>query len=194
MVHDQQRFASTDELLAALPYLDEAPKDAGTLELLVRRPGIGQREILTEGELSLEVGLVGDTWQDRPSTRTDDGGPHPEMKLNVMSWRMVSTLADNDDLRAQAGDQLYVDLDLSHDNLPAGSQLVIGDPEERGAVIEVTPQPHTGCAKFIARFGVDAQRFANGGEGRPRRLRGLNAIVVTPGLVRPGDSIRVLRP
>ncbi len=180
--------------MAALPHLDAAPKDLGTLEMVVSRPAFGEREILSEGELSADVGLVGDSWQHRPSRRTDDGGPHPEMKLNVMSSRMVSLLADTEERRALAGDQLYVDLDLSHDNLPAGSRLVIGDPDERGAVIEVTAQPHTGCAKFIARFGVDAQRFANGADGRPRRLRGLNATVVTPGVVRPGDAVQVLRP
>lgn len=187
-------FAKTAELEAALPFLDAAPKDTGTLDLLVRRPAMGEREILTEGELDIAMGLVGDTWQDRPSTRTEDGSPHPDMKLNVMSSRMVGLLADSDEQRALAGDQLYVDLDLSHDNLPAGSRLVIGDPAARGAVIEVTEQPHTGCAKFIARFGVDAQKFANGREGRPRRLRGLNAVVVTAGLVRPGDAVRVERP
>lgn len=180
--------------MAALPYLDQAPKDVGTLEMVVARPSLGERGILTEGELSVEVGLVGDTWQHRPSRRTADGSPHPHMKLNVMSWRMVCLLADNDEQRALAGDQLYVDLDLSHENLPTGSRLVIGDADERGAVIEVTAQPHTGCAKFISRFGVDAQAFANGGEGRPRRLRGLNAVVLTPGLVRPGDAVRVVRP
>lgn len=182
------------ELEAALPYLDDAPKDIGTLDLVVRRPGLGEREVLAEGELDVEVGLVGDSWQYRPSTRTEDGSPHPDMKLNVMSSRMVGLLADTDEERALAGDQLYVDLDLSHDNLPAGSRLIIGEPGVRGAVIEVTHQPHTGCAKFIARFGVDAQKFANGREGRPRRLRGLNAVVLAPGQVRPGDVVRVERP
>ncbi len=191
---DSLRFASTEELMAALPTLDSAPRDVGTLELVVCRPAAGEREILAEGALDVAVGLVGDNWQHRPSSRSADGGAHPDMQLNVMSWRMVSLLADSDERRALAGDQLYVDLDLSHDNLPARSRLVIGDPETRGAVIEVTEEPHTGCSQFIERFGVDAQRFANGREGRPRRLRGLNAVVVTPGLVRPGDVVRVLRP
>jgi MOSC domain-containing protein YiiM len=116
------------------------------------------------------------------------------MQLNVMSARMVGLLAGDRDQRALAGDQLYVDLDLSHANLPTGSRLVIGDPTRRGAVIEVTEQPHTGCAKFVARFGADAMRFVNGPVGRALRLRGLNARVVTAGRVRPGDTVTVVRP
>jgi MOSC domain-containing protein YiiM len=87
---------------------------------------------------------------------------------------------------------MFVDLDLSHDNLPAWSELHIGGPD--GAVIVVTDQPHTGCGKFIARFGKDALAFVNGPEGKPRRLRGLCAKVVRPGPVRPGDEVRVVRP
>ncbi len=160
---------TTSELLAALPFLDAAPKEVGRLDLVVRRPAIGEREVLAEGELDVAVGLVGDTWVERPSSRTSDGTAHPDMKLNVMSSRMVGLLADTDEGRALAGDQLYVDLDLSHANLPAGSRLVIGDPGARGAVIEVTEQPHAGCAKFISplrsRCPALCQRRARGGPG-----------------------------
>ncbi|WP_211675501.1 hypothetical protein [Ornithinibacter aureus] len=182
------------ELEAFLPVLLAAPRDVGTLDLVVRRPAAGVREVLDEGELDLVVGLVGDTWAERGSSRSADGGPHPDMQLNVMSSRMVGFLAGDPDRRALAGDQLYLDLDLSHENLPAGSRLTIGDPAERGAVIEVTEQPHTGCAKFIDRFGAEAMRFVNGSVGRPLRLRGLNARVVVPGRVRPGDAVTVTRP
>ena len=185
---------SPEELQAFLPQLLAAPRDVGTLELVVRRPGPGEREVLDEGELDLAVGLVGDTWVERGSSRTPDGGPHPEMQLNVMSARMVAFLAVDPARRALAGDQLFLDLDLSHDNLPAGSRLTIGDPTVRGAVIEVTEVPHTGCAKFVERFGAEAMRFVNGRVGRPMRLRGLNARVVVPGRVGPGDPVRVARP
>jgi hypothetical protein len=185
---------SPEELEAFLPQLLAAPRDAGTLELVVRRPAPGQREVLDEGELDLGVGLVGDTWLERGSSKTADGGSHPEMQLNVMSARMVAFLAGDPARRALAGDQLFLDLDLSHDNLPAGSRLTIGDPAVRGAVIEVTEPPHTGCAKFVERFGAEAMRFVNGAVGRPMRLRGLNARVVVPGRVRPGDPVRVTRP
>jgi len=183
-----------EELEGFLPQLLAAPRDAGTLELVVRRPGLGEREVLDEGELDLTVGLVGDTWLERGSSKTSDGAAHPEMQLNIMSARMVSFLAGDPGRRPLAGDQLYLDLDLSHDNLPVGTRLTIGDPAVRGAVIEVTGVPHTGCAKFIDRFGAEAMRFVNGHVGRPLRLRGLNARVVVPGRVRPGDRVLVTRP
>ena len=116
------------------------------------------------------------------------------MQLNVMNGPLVAFLAGDPARRALAGDQLYLDLDLSHDNLPVGSRLTIGDPPTRGAVIEVTEPPHTGCAKFVERFGAEAMRFVNGAVGRPLRLRGLNARVVVPGRVRPGDPVTVTRP
>lgn len=182
-----------EELQAFLPTLLAAPRDAGTLELVVRRPQVGLREELEEGELDLEVGLVGDSWSRRPSRRSADGGPHPDMQLNVMNAPLVAFLAGHPARRALAGDQLYLDLDLSHENLPAGSRIAIGDPAGPGAVIEVTAQPHTGCAKFVERFGAEAMRFVNGEQGRPLRLRGLNARVVVPGRVRPGDRVTVDR-
>ncbi|MFQ6171028.1 hypothetical protein ACK8HX_05430 [Oryzobacter sp. R7] len=183
-----------EELHAFLPTLQAAPKDAGTLELVVRRPAAGEREVLEEGELDLAVGLVGDTWAVRGSSRTGDGGPHPDMQLNVVNASLAGFLAVDPARRALAGDQLYLDLDLSHENLPTGSLLTIGDLDVRGAVIEVTEPPHTGCAKFVDRFGAEAMRFVNGQVGRPMRLRGLNARVVVPGRVRPGDRVGVTRP
>ncbi|MBR7742664.1 hypothetical protein KC207_05100 [Phycicoccus sp. BSK3Z-2] len=191
---DTVTHRTAEELEAFLPQLHAAPQDRGTLDLVVRRPRVGEREVLDEGELDLELGLVGDSWKDRPSSRSADGGPHPDMQLNVMSTRMIGFLAGDADRVPLAGDQLYLDLDLSHDNLPAGSRLVIGDPRARGAVVEVTDQPHTGCAKFVERFGAEGMRFVNGRVGRPMRLRGLNAKVVVPGRVRPGDLVVVERP
>ena len=187
------KHRTPDELWAFLPTLLAAPREVGTLDLVVRRPQEGLREVLEEGELDLEVGLVGDSWSRRPSSRSADGGPHPDMQLNVMSGPLVAFLAGDPARRALAGDQLYLDLDLSHENLPAGSRVTIGDPAVRGAVIEVTAQPHTGCAKFVERFGAEAMRFVNGEQGRPLRLRGLNARVVVPGRVRPGDPVTVTR-
>ena len=177
---------TTAELEAFEETLRQSPRDDGTLELVVRRPGIGEREVLVEGSLDTEVGLVGDTWKDRTSSKMDHKAPHPRMQLNVMNHRMVAFLAGDDpDRRALAGDQLFVDLDLSEDNLPTGTRLAIGT-----AVIEVTEMPHRGCAKFMARFGEEAMRFVNGRLGRELRLRGINAVVVVPGVVRPGDTIQ----
>lgn len=185
---------TAQELRTLLPALRTAPRDVGTLAVLVRRPGPGEREVLAEGELDLALGLVGDTWAERGCRLTDDGGPHPEMQLTAMNATVAGFLAVDPGRLALMGDQLYLDLDLSHENLPAGSRLTIGDPEVRGAVIEVSAQPHTGCAKFVDRFGAEAMRFVNGGAGRPMRLRGINARVVVAGRVRPGDRVAVTRP
>lgn len=174
-----------EALERGMPVLRESPKDNGTLDLIVRRPAIGEREILAEGELSLSEGVVGDTWNQRFSKRTEDGSPHPDMQLNIINSRLSRLVAgDADQDRALAGDQLHVDLDVSHDNLPAGTRLAIGT-----AVIEVTDQPHRGCPKFAARYGATALRFVNIGAGKDMRLRGINAKVVQPGTIRAGDAI-----
>lgn len=172
------------ELDAQLDHLRAAPHDDGVLELVVARPALLQRTVLEVGELSTTEGLVGDTWSQRPSKRTADGGPHPDMQLNIMGIRVARLLAVSDDRIPLAGDQLYVDLDLSVEALPAGTRLAIGT-----AVIEITDQPHTGCAKFTERFGPDALRFVNSEVGKALRLRGANAKVVVDGEVRPGDRI-----
>jgi hypothetical protein len=183
---------SVDELTAFLPTLDSAPRDVGTLRAVITRPAVGQREVLEVGHLDVADGLVGDTWGARGSRRTTDGSAHPDMQLNLMSHRLVAFLAQDPEREVLAGDQMFLDLDLSHANLPAWSELHIGGPE--GAVIVVTDQPHNGCGKFIARYGKDAMTFVNGPEGKPRRLRGLCAKVVRPGPVRPGDEVVVVRP
>ncbi|MDX6234692.1 MAG: hypothetical protein QOH68_3810 [Nocardioidaceae bacterium] len=178
---------SIAELEAGIALIRRSPADEGRLELIVRRPAIGEREVLTEGSLDLDEGLVGDTWSSRPSRRSDDGGPHPDMQLNVMNARAAQLIAGATDRWPLAGDQLFVDLDLSETNLPAGSRLAVGE-----AIIEMTDQPHTGCAKFAERFGPEALRFVNTPAARELRLRGANARVVAPGTVRPGDQIRKL--
>ena len=179
---------TTDELEAGLDEIVRAPAAEGTVELIVRRPAENEREVLEEGTLDLEEGLVGDMWHRRGSKRTADGTAHPDMQLTLMSARVVDLVAAGDRERwPLAGDQIYVDLDISEANLPAGTRLSLGT-----AVIEVTPEPHTGCAKFHARFGGDAHRFVNTKQHRHLRLRGLNAKVVEPGTVRTGDTIRKL--
>jgi hypothetical protein len=175
-------------LEAALDHLHAAPHETGRLTLVVRRPQPGTREILDEGVLDEAVGLVGDNWLSRATSHAVAAGRHLDAMVTVMGSRMVGLLGDTDQSRALAGDQLYVDLDLSHDNLPAGSRIAIGDD----AVLEVTAKPHAGCRKFLARFGADALAFVNGEEGSRLRLRGLNARVVHGGLVHPGDVVRRL--
>src|SRR5690349_623701 len=147
--------------------------------MLVRRPEVGARELLDEGVLDEADGLVGDNWLSRATSRAIAEGRHFDAMITVMSVRMVRLLAADDDVRALAGDQLYVDFDISHDNLPAGSRISIGDD----AVLEVTAKPHAGCKKFLARFGDDALAFVNGDVGSRLRLRGLNARVVRGGVI-----------
>ncbi len=146
---------------------------------------MGEREVLAEAELDLAEGLVGDMWRTRPSSKTDDGSAHPDMQVTMMNARCAALVAVEPERRALAGDQLYVDLDLSGENLPPGTRLALGS-----AVIEVTQIPHTGFAKFGQQFGRDALRFVNSPAGRDLNLRGVNARVVVPGTVKVGDVVR----
>jgi hypothetical protein len=182
-------FITTLELEAGLEHVRESPKERGVLSLIVRRPAIGEREILNEGYLDLEQGLVGDTWKDRGSFRTPDGSPHPDTQLNIMNSRAIALIAQSDDPKrwSPAGDQLFIDLDASVENLPAGTRLAIGS-----TVIEVTDLPHTGCVKFVSRYGKEAMQFVNSTVGRQLRLRGLNAKIIEPGTIRCGDEVRKL--
>ena len=188
MATDVARHLTKDELEAGLGEIERAPADVGTVALIVRRPAEGEREVLAEGVLDLREGLVGDSWLARGSRRMPDGSANPDAQLTLMSARVVDLVADGNRERwALAGDQLYVDFDISVANLPPGTRLAVGS-----AVVEVTPEPHTGCAKFHARFGGDAHRFVNTKQHRHLRLRGLNAKVIEPGTVAGGDEIRKL--
>jgi hypothetical protein len=175
---------SYSELEAGLDQVRSAPKDGGVLAMIVRRPQIGAREVLDEAELNLVEGLAGDTWRNRRSTRTTDGSPHPDMQLNIIGARAVDLVARDRSRWPLAGDQLVIDLDLSGANLPPGTRLAIGS-----AVIEVTAQPHTGCVKFVERFGAEAHQFVNSPVGRELNLRGINARVVQAGTIRVGDGV-----
>ena len=173
------------ELEAGLDVIRGAPANEGVLELIVRRPATGVREVLDAGALDVREGLVGDSWKDRSSSRSADGRAHPDMQLNIMGARAAALVAGDKERWPLAGDQLFVDLDLSEDNLPPGTRLALGS-----AVVEVTSQPHTGCAKFVERFGLDAMKFVNSALGTRLRLRGLCARVVQPGAIRVGDVAR----
>lgn len=183
-----EKHLTMAELEAGLDEIRQSPKDEGVLELIVRRPSPDEREVLAEGELHLLEGLVGDSWKTRSSSRTPDGSAHPDMQLNIMNARAIALFARSKERWPLAGDQLFIDLDLSAENLPAGTRLAIGS-----AIIEVTAQPHTGCKKFVARFGLDAMKFVNSPAGKELHLRGINARVVQPGLIRVGHSVRKIQ-
>lgn len=162
-----------------------SPDDLGIVEMIVRRPAVDEREVLDEAELVVGQGLVGDSYLERGSS-SSDGAAHAEAQLNVMNSRAIDLVAAGDRARwALAGDQFFVDLDLSVENLPVGTRLAVGT-----AVIEVAAKPHNGCAKFAARFGQEAVRWVN--RDKHQRRRGLNAMVVEPGTVRTGDPVAKL--
>jgi MOSC domain-containing protein YiiM len=178
-----------DQLEAGLDHVGAAPVEIGRLELLVTRPAEEERVLAASGALDLEDGLLGDSWSRRPSSSTADGGPNPAAQVTVMNARAAALFSDSEEQIewAQAGDQLYVDFDLSKANLPTGAQFAIGD-----AVLEVTAEPHLGCGKFSRRFGVDALKVVNSSVGRAMRLRGVNTRVVEPGSIGVGDAVRKL--
>jgi hypothetical protein len=180
------RHLSRTELETGLPEIIASPKDVGVLALIVQRPAVGERCVVDSGVLSVEDGLVGDNWKARGSGMTRSRKSHPEMQLNVMNARAAALVAHDSDRWALAGDQLYVDLDLSLENLPAESRLRVGN-----AVIEVTAIPHRGCRKFVQRFGRDAMEFVNSDLGCRLNLRGINAKVIEGGEITVNDRISV---
>ena len=178
MTTDQ--YLSADNLEQGVDHILASPSNVGTLKLIVIRPDVDQRETPTEARLDTEQGLVGDNWSDRVNA-------NPDMQLNIMNARVIGLVAQALERWPLAGDQLYLDMDLSDDNLPPRTQLALGD-----AIIEVTEPPHTGCKKFAARFGVDAMMFVNSGRGKKLNFRGINAKVIQSGDIKVGDVARKL--
>ncbi|MDX1683864.1 MAG: hypothetical protein R3275_01445 [Saprospiraceae bacterium] len=165
-----------------------SPKRMGRLELIVIRPNENERRILETGELDINQGLIGDSWALRHRPGRSNEAPDTDRQITLMNARVIELIAGKDHKKwAKAGDQLFVDLDLSTDNLPIGTKLSIGD-----AILKVTQPPHRGCKKFATRFGVDAMRFVNSANGRKNNFRGINARVIKSGQIRPGDLIEIL--
>jgi hypothetical protein len=187
MIEQSAFHLNREALEAGLDEILASPREEGVLRMVVRRPCVDGREVLDEADLDLVEGLVGDNWRTRGSSMTSDGSAHSAMQLNIMNARVIALLAQRTERWALAGDQLFVDLDLSVENLPPGTRLALGL-----ATVEITDQPHAGCKKFAQRIGVDAMKFVNSPHGRQLRLRGACARVVRPGTIRVGDSVRKL--
>ena len=132
--------------------------------------------------LDVAHGLVGDNWLAKGNRKTTDGKADLDMQLNIMNTRAISLVAQQEDRWSLAGDQLFIDMDLSKENLPAGTKLSIGT-----AIVEVTSPPHSGCKKFAARFGLEAMMFVNSGIGKKLCLRGICARVVQGGIISVQD-------
>jgi hypothetical protein len=175
---------SPEELDAGLPSIRSAPADGGVVRMIVRRPAVDERQVLDEARLDTDEGLVGDDWRARGSGSTPDGSADPQAQLTLVNARAATVIMGEDEGWSLAGDQLFVDFDLSETNLPPGARLSIGEAE-----VEMSAKPHTGCAKYAARFGADALRFVSTPEGRALRLRGANARVIRGGTIRRGDSV-----
>lgn len=178
-----------DELQAGLDHIRQSPADGGPLRMIVQRPDVDQRVVAAEGTLDVDAGLVGDSWLTRGSTRTSDGGPNPEAQVTIINARLIDLLAQTEDRWPLAGDQLVIDIDLSQANLPPGARLAVG-----AAVLEISAEPHTGCAKFAQRFGHDALRFISTPTGQALRLRGVNTRVIQSGPIHLGDRATKLQP
>lgn len=173
------------ELEEGLEYIRQSPRDEGVLKMIVRRPNVDEREMVEECELDLQQGLAGDSWRVRGSSHTSDGSANVNAQLTIMNARVIALLAQDEARWPLAGDQLYIDMDLSDDNIPPGTRLALGS-----AVIEVSAEPHSGCKKFSARFGVDAIKFVNSAEEKQLHLRGINTRVIQAGTIRVGDALK----
>lgn len=179
------QYLSTEELEAGMDHIRQSPREVGVLKMIVRRPAVDERETVQEAELALEDGLVGDNWKARGSNHNPDGSARTEAQVTLMNARIIELIAQTEDRWPLAGDQLYVDFDLSEDHIPPGTRLAIGS-----AIVEVSALPHTGCRKFSARFGLEAMKFVNSPEGKQLHLRGINTRVIQGGSIRVGDAIR----
>ncbi len=179
------RHLTLAELEAGLPEILQAPKDSGMLAAIVIRPEPGQRVELANCEVSLRLGTHGDNWARGCWKTTDDGSPHPDVQICIMNARCITLIAQDRGNWAPAGNNLFIDMDLTPDNVPPDTQLAIGT-----AIIQITDTPHNGCDSFIARYGRDACIFVNTREGKRLRLRGIYGRVIRDGHLAVGDTVR----
>lgn len=183
------KYLSTEEVEAGVENIKESPKNNGVLQLIVRRPETETREIISTGKINFENGLEGDNWKPRGSRHTPDNSADPEAQITLMNSRVIDLLANDKENWQLAGDQLFVNMDLSIENLPPLSQIQMGS-----AILEISAKPHTGCKKFSGRFGIEALVFISTPLGKSLRMRGVNAKVIQAGEIHVGDVIRRVSP
>ena len=171
-------------LEAGIDYILDTPADKGLVRMIVSRPETGIRKILKSASLDTIEGLIGDNWKDRGSSSTSDKSADPETQITIMNSRVIELIAHSSDRWKLAGDQLFIEIDISRNNLPPGSKLKVGS-----AIIEVSGKPHTGCQKFSQRFGLDALKFVSTPMARELCFRGINARVMKSGIVTVGDIV-----
>jgi MOSC domain-containing protein YiiM len=188
-MHTALEHLSAVELEQCLPDVLASPADNGRLISIFVRPAPNERRALTTALLSPERGIEGDRWV-RDSGHKSHDEPDPRCQVSLMNSRYLRTIAGNDEAMCLAGDNLIIDLDLSEANLPAGSQLAIGD----NVIIEITDLSHTGCGKFQNRYGKEVRTFTNNERGKALHLRGRYARIVTAGTINVGDSVRKTHP
>jgi MOSC domain-containing protein YiiM len=183
------RHVNENELAQGLTEIRQSPKQIGTLVLIVARPAGEQRLCLKQADLSPDDGLVGDRWRATSWLKRSDGSPDPAVQITLMNSRCIELIAGDQSHWPLAGDNLFVDFDLSAENLPVGTRLRIGE-----CLLEISEPPHTGCAKFNRRFGAAALKFVNSAEGKALRLRGVHAAIIEGGVVAVGDRVETVPP
>ena len=176
---------SLDHLKTFMPHILDAPKDDVALDLVVVRPDRDIRELPKRARVTAKDGVVGDHWITGSGLRNDDGTGLVDAQICMMMSRVIEAIASSQENWPPAGDNLFLDMDLTPSNMPPGTRFSIGTAE-----FVVTPQPHNGCQKFIDRYGRDACLFVNTGEGRNLRLRGIYSRVTRDGEISPGDRLR----
>ena len=183
-----EKFQSREQLMAKLPgFLDAAPKDNGTLDLIVMRPEHDARVLPQSFEVTAEFGVNGDHWKRGTGYALEDGTGDPDTQICMMMSGCIEAIAGPKENWAPAGDNFFLDMDLTPANMPPGTRFAIGTAE-----FAVTEAPHNGCQKFIDRYGRDAVLFVNTGKGKELRLRGIYARVIKDGEVSVGDTVRKL--